>query len=478
MSFERELRRLMIGLLTAFAVVGLAAAYYAVTGADTILTRSDNPRRVLEEAALLRGSIYDRTGELLVTTVPLEDGTTRRDYLFPVTNGALGYYSFRHGVGGAEAAFNAILRGDTLTPDVVEELTSQILHRPQQGSDIQLTLDLDIQTAVSNAMEGQRGAAVVIRVPSGEILSMVSLPAFDPNQLDAQWETLRDDPGNPFFDRALQGSYQPGAALQTPLIAAALLLDAPIDAPIEGASDPVTLNGLDLECAARLPSLALTLREAYQFACPGAFSTFLQTIDLNVIQAVFDTFRLEQSPVLDGFTISADASISTTPIPFTMTAVNAIPQALGQGDQTVSPLTMALIGAAIAHNGNAPAPYLLSAVRSPNSEEWMTMVHAAPTIPLMTDSTARQLQDLMRGAVAQGAAQNAGRPAIDIGGHAALAYSGDGTLAWFVGFATLGGDEAVAVAVVLEDSRDPGLAADIGGTALDFAGRALRESTD
>lgn len=106
------------------------------------------------------------------------------------------------------------------------------------------------------------------------------------------------------------------------------------------------------------------------------------------------------------------------------------------------------------------------------------MVHAAPTIPLMTDSTARQLQDLMRGAVAQGAAQNAGRPAIDIGGHAALAYSGDGTLAWFVGFATLGGDEAVAVAVVLEDSRDPGLAADIGGTALDFAGRALRESTD
>lgn len=476
MSFERELRRLMIGLLAAFAIVGLAAAYYVVTGADTILTRSDNPRRVLEEAALLRGSIHDRDGEILVSTIPQGDGTTLRQYLYPVMNSALGYYSFRHGTGGTEGAFDAILRGDTLTPDLIEELSAQLMHRPQQGSDIKITLDLGIQTAIMHAMEGQRGAAVVIRVPSGEILSMVSLPTFDPNLLDVQWETLRDDPGNPFFDRALQGSYQPGAALQTPLIAAALLLDAPIDAPIEGASESLMLDGLELECAARLPSLALTLREAYQFACPGAFSAFLQTVDPNVIQAVFDTFRLEQSPALAGFTESAAELAISTPIPFTMTDANAIPQALGQGDQTVSPLTMALIAAAIAHDGNAPAPYILSATRPPGATEWTPLVHAAPTIPLMTDSTARQLQDLMRGAVAQGAAQNAGRPAIDIGGHVALAYSGDDTLVWFIGFATLGGDEAVAVAVVLEGSDDPGLAADIGGTALDSAGRAFRMS--
>jgi hypothetical protein len=88
-------------------------------------------------------------------------------------------------------------------------------------------------------------------------------------------------------------------------------------------------------------------------------------------------------------------------------------------------------------------------------------------------STARRLQDLMRNAIASGAAQNAGRPNIDIGGHAALAYSGEGSQAWFVGFATLGGRQGVAVTVVLENSDDPGLAADIGGTALMAAQMAL-----
>ncbi len=84
----------------------------------------------------------------------------------------------------------------------------------------------------------------------------------------------------------------------------------------------------------------------------------------------------------------------------------------------------------------------------------------------------------MRYAVANGAAQNAGRPNIDIGGHAALAVSGDGSLAWFVGFATFADKQGAAVAVVLENSSDPGLAADIGGTALAAAQAALNEASD
>jgi cell division protein FtsI/penicillin-binding protein 2 len=96
----------------------------------------------------------------------------------------------------------------------------------------------------------------------------------------------------------------------------------------------------------------------------------------------------------------------------------------------------------------------------------------------MTVNTARQLQDLMRNAVANGAAQNAGRPDIDIAGHASLAYSGEGTQAWFVGFATLRGRQGVAVAIVLENSDDPGLAADIGGTALMAAQTALNSSNE
>jgi cell division protein FtsI/penicillin-binding protein 2 len=124
------------------------------------------------------------------------------------------------------------------------------------------------------------------------------------------------------------------------------------------------------------------------------------------------------------------------------------------------------MASAIVNDGNAASPNTLLQFRRPDSAQWIPADRELPTIPVTTSDTARQLQDLMRYAVANGAAQNAGRPNIDIGGHATLAYSGDETQAWFVGFATLGGRRGIAVAVVLENSDDPGLAADIGGTAL------------
>jgi cell division protein FtsI/penicillin-binding protein 2 len=167
--------------------------------------------------------------------------------------------------------------------------------------------------------------------------------------------------------------------------------------------------------------------------------------------------------------------LTPTPIPFQWTLGNFRATALGQGDQTVTPLLMAMIAAAIVNDGNTPQPGAILNTRTPGSTEWTPVVSARPTVPITTSETARRLQDLMRAAVANGAAQNAGRPNLDIGGHAALAYTGDSSLAWFIGFATLGGNDAIAVVVVLENSDDAGLAADIGGTALETAARALRE---
>ncbi len=160
----------------------------------------------------------------------------------------------------------------------------------------------------------------------------------------------------------------------------------------------------------------------------------------------------------------------------TLTPDDLVRLALGQGTMTVSPLNMAMMAAAIVNDGNTPQPYVLIQTRAPGSTDWIPDQTVRPSLPLATATTARRLQDLMRDAVANGAAQNAGRPDLDIGGQAALAYSGDGSLAWFVGFATFAADKGAAVAVVLENSDDPGLAADIGGTALQAAQVALAGS--
>ena len=370
---------------------------------------------------------------------------------------------------GSEAAYDAVLRGDNLLSNLKDQLLATLLHRPQVGSNIQLTLDLEIQQTLEQSMAGQTGAAVVLAVPSGEILGLISLPTYDPNTLDEHWDILTASPDKPFFNRALQGSYQPGGTLETPLMAAALVAKQSMTETYPNSTAPVFLDDdIRVNCAFQLRAAALSLRDAYAFACPAPFVDLAEQLGSQAIAQTLETFHFDDPAVV------ADYDQEAQPIQVLKIDDNTlIENALGQGDLTVSPLQMATIAAATINDGNAPRPYTLLGTQAPDASTWTPIQTTRPTIPFMTQDTARQLQDLMRNAVANGAALNAARPGIDIGGHTTLAYSGDKSQAWFVGFATLAGNKAVAIAVVLENSDDTGLAADIGGTALAAAHQAL-----
>jgi penicillin-binding protein A len=468
MQFSREINRLLVVLLAAFALVGAAAAYWSVVGSSTILNRSDNPRLVETERQIQRGSIFDRNGDVLVESTS-EGGVLTRHYLYEDMYSTLGYFSARYGVSGAEAAYNTILRGDEQTQGWGTFLSANLLHRPQVGADIRLTFDRGIQQVLTEAMKGQSGAAIVLSIPSGEVLGMVSLPTYDPNTLDANWEMLVQAAGQPFFNRALQGNYQPGGTLQSLLMAAAILSGQAVDQPIENATRPVNVGEVEINCAAVLPPQELTLRQAYAFGCPYPFQKLGETLGFETVEAIFDTFRLDRPPVLPGYI--AENPANPTPAPLIANGNNQqwIDNVLGQGSITITPLEMVMIVGAVVNDGNAPQPYTLLSVRQPGTIGWTEAEEVHPSIPMMTANTARQLQDLMRLAVANGAAQNSGRPNIDMGGHATLAYSGDVSQAWFIGFTTLGGRQGIAIAVVIENSADPGLAADIGGSVLEAA---------
>ena len=188
MYFTREINRLMTGLLVLLGIVALAATYWAVVGPDTILLRQDNPRLVQAEAQIHRGDIVDRNGTVLATSTINSDDSYTRHYLHPEMDSALGYASLRYGVGGAEAAYNSIVRGDDTGKDFLSQFANELLHRDQRGSDIRLTFDLSIQQQAVKAMGTHTGSIVVLDIPSGQVLAMVSLPTYDPNTLDANWE--------------------------------------------------------------------------------------------------------------------------------------------------------------------------------------------------------------------------------------------------------------------------------------------------
>jgi peptidoglycan glycosyltransferase len=474
-KFTREINRLLIGVLIAFGVVGISAAYWAIVGPDTILKRDDNPRLVEAEASIVRGDIMDRNGNLLVTSMQEDDGSIARDYLYPAANSALGYFSLRYGVGGAEAAYDPILRGDDLDDSLDTYVHQDLLHQPQVGSAIRLTLDINVQQKIVEAMGELTGAVVVMTVPDGEILALVSLPTYDPNMLDAEWQSLTTAPGNPFFNRVLQGNYQPGGLLETPLLAAALLAREPVDVPIDDADASITLEDVTTACTLTPPSSTLTLLQAYTYSCPAPFVQLADNLGQNTVESALASFGLYTPPTLEGFIVEqVDDSPTPEATESAIVEADLTEQALGQGALTVTPLNVAVITAAIVNGGNAPQPYVLSAIQRPDAADWTPVETLRPSIPITTANTANQIKALMAEFVQLGGVWHDTSDSLTAGGHVAVAYSGDGTQVWFTGFVALDETTGITTAVVIENSDDPALAAGIGETALIAGAEALR----
>ncbi|MEX0451129.1 penicillin-binding protein 2 [Spiribacter sp. 218] len=104
---------------------------------------------------------------------------------------------------------------------------------PQPGEDLQLSLDIELQSVAADALGDHRGAIVAMAPRSGEILALTSRPGFDPNALadglePSSFEALRADPDQPLFNRALRGRYPPGSVVK-PFLALAAAAAGVID---------------------------------------------------------------------------------------------------------------------------------------------------------------------------------------------------------------------------------------------------------
>lgn len=95
------------------------------------------------------------------------------------------------------------------------------------GENIRLTIDRDVQLAAFKALEGKVGAAVAVDVQTGEILSMVSRPSFNPTNFSRgltseYWSQLINNDNNPLRDRNIQDHYSPGSTFKAITALAAL----------------------------------------------------------------------------------------------------------------------------------------------------------------------------------------------------------------------------------------------------------------
>ncbi|MEA1934361.1 MAG: penicillin-binding protein 2 [Thermodesulfobacteriota bacterium] len=90
------------------------------------------------------------------------------------------------------------------------------VEEPLPGNDIYLTLDIDLQHAAEQAMDGKAGAVVAMEVKTGRVLALASSPPLKLKDFiggisHKAWKSLLDDPMHPLINKTIQGQYPPGS---------------------------------------------------------------------------------------------------------------------------------------------------------------------------------------------------------------------------------------------------------------------------
>src|SRR5215472_12253499 len=129
------------------------------------------------------------------------------------------------GMSGVEQYYNDILMGKNGSRQVLvnsrgKEVGTLSDVPAVPGKQLKLTIDLDLQIAAEQALEGRPGAIVAMDPRNGEILAMVSRPAFDPNAFAVkitrdEWNALLKDPGKPLLNKSIQAQLAPGSVFKT-----------------------------------------------------------------------------------------------------------------------------------------------------------------------------------------------------------------------------------------------------------------------
>lgn len=377
-TINTNLHKMQRAILIGFLTVAVSLIFWSVFRSNLILARDDNPRLVEAELRIQRGVILDRNGVVLAQTVGEPDALTRH-YPFPTIGPAVGYYSFRHGTAGIEAGFDAVLRGES--DEFTAVFSQQLLHSPQIGQDVQLTLDAHLQ-ATANALFGdQPGALLLLEIETGNILAMVSHPNYDPNQLDSLFDDLVEDEAAPLLNRAVQGQYQPGLLLQPFILAAALEANQiQMSDVVQNANRPVPVNGDLIRCQTTPPDVS-TWADVLRHRCPGPMQDLADQLGIGGLDAAFTRFGLTRQPELPLNTETAVLEPLSDPLL----------AGIGQDNLTVSPLQVALALAALGNDGRLPAPRLVTAVEDENG-----VMQSQPAAPAADNAVSRQAAQAIR----------------------------------------------------------------------------------
>jgi penicillin-binding protein 2 len=312
--------------------------------------------------------------------------------------------------------------------DLTQTLAPRVPGEP--GDNIHLTLDLDLQIVAVRAMGGMRGSVVAIDPQNGEILALVSAPAFDPNLFAigmsaAEFNALQYDLDRPLFNRALRGSYPPGSTIKPMLSLAALETGATNLTRRNYCPGYYSLPGSSHRYRDWKPEGhgSVDLHDAIEQSCDVYFYNISRDIGIDRMHFYLDQFGLGRPTGIDlagekegllpsrewkrgAFRERADQ------VWFPGETVIA---SIGQGYMLATPLQLANAVAAMATRGRRYEPHIVAATENTITGE-RTSIEPKSVEPVRIDnefyweSVVQAMHDVMQGPAGTARAVGRGAP--------------------------------------------------------------------
>ena len=299
------------------------------------------------------------------------------------------YYKMGDYIGtqGIEGAYENVLRGSKGVKIFMVDVYNRVQGSysdgeldtiPVQGEDIYSTIDLELQEYGEKLMNNKTGSIVVIEPSSGEILTLVTAPYYDPGLLVGRVRSenysklLSDSIFKPLFNRATMASYPPGSTFK-PVVGLIGLQ--------EGVIKPTT----EFECHSGYLFVGchshvspLNLLDAVSTSCNSYFcQVFRKTLENSVYSSTNESYEKWRSYLEEfgfGKKLGSDltnelAGLIPTPDYYDRyygenrwKALNVISLAIGQGEVGTTPLQMANYTAAVANRGYYYTPHIVKSI--------------------------------------------------------------------------------------------------------------------
>lgn len=339
---------------------------------------------------------------------------------------------------------------------------------PQDGSDITLYLDLNLQTIAEEALRKelkkiglQRGSVAIIDVKTGGILALISLPAYDANAFakgisQADYQKIMDDKNQPLFNRVISGSFPSGSVFK-PIMAAAALNEKLIDRNTTFLSNGGLQLGQwffpDWKAGGHgMTNVTKAIAESvntFFYYIGGGYDTF-SGLGPNLIKKYADLFGLGELTGIDlpneakGFIPDPDWKLKTTGEKWYVGDTYNF--SIGQGYVLTTPLQVANYTAAIANGGKLLKPKLVQNIGSQPEVIRENFV---------TPENLSIVREGMRQTILAGSARSLQSVPVAVAGKTGTAQwsSKYNYQAWFTGFAPYE-DPQIAITVMIEEGGE------------------------